>query len=99
MTTARIQLPSGLTIERVRDAARHNGAKDVRVFGSRAKGQARPDSDLDLLVALEPGRDLFDLIGFRQELEAQTTVRVEALTLGFLSPHLRDLVEAEAVAL
>ena len=99
MTTASIQLPLGLTVDQIQKAARRNGASEVRIFGSRAKGEARPDSDLDVLVTLEPGRDLFDLIGFRQELEAQTNVKVEAVTLGFLSPHLRQRVEAEAVAL
>lgn len=40
-----------------------NGALNVHLFGSMAKGTATPASDLDLLVDLAPGWDLFDLIG------------------------------------
>jgi uncharacterized protein len=41
-------------LDRLRVAA-HVGARDVRIFGSLARGEARPDSDVDLLVTLEPG--------------------------------------------
>lgn len=43
--------------------ASSRGARNIRVFGSVARGEARPDSDLDLLVELEPGRNLLDLGG------------------------------------
>src|SRR5260370_41587010 len=49
-------------------AARH-GAKRIRVFGSVARGEARPDSDVDFLVELEPGRSLLDLSGLILDLE------------------------------
>ena len=42
-------------------AARH-GAQKVRVFGSVARGDSRPDNDIDFLVDMERGRSLFDLI-------------------------------------
>lgn len=44
----------------LRIAAKH-GATNVRVFGSVARGEAGPDSDLDLLVDMEPGRSLLDI--------------------------------------
>ncbi len=43
-------------------AAKH-GARNVRVFGSAARGDAGPDSDLDILVDMEPGRSLLDMGG------------------------------------
>jgi uncharacterized protein len=46
----------------VRRVAALHGARDVRVFGSIARGDAGPDSDLDLLVDFEPGRSLLDRI-------------------------------------
>ena len=45
----------GLPVERILEIAARHGVSDVRVFGSRARGAARPDSDLDLLV--RPGLD------------------------------------------
>jgi predicted nucleotidyltransferase len=50
------------------------------VFGSYARGEARPDSDLDLLVQLEPSRSLFDLGGLQFELEEITKHRVDVAT-------------------
>ncbi len=79
--------------------AREHGATQVRVFGSRAKGQGGASSDLDLLVDLEDGRSLLDLIGLQQAIEDLTHVRVDALTPNSLSPYLRDRVLAEAVPL
>ncbi len=55
--------------EILRLAARY-GATDVRVFGSVARGEARPDSDVDFLVRMEPGRSIFDLAALVAELEA-----------------------------
>ena len=49
-------------------AARH-GVRDLRVFGSVARGDETPESDVDFLVELDPGRTLIDLIGFQQEAE------------------------------
>ncbi len=76
-----------------------HGAMQVRVFGSRARGQSGPDSDLDLLVTLEPGRSLLDIIAVKQDLEDQLSCRVDVVTEGALSPYLRDDVLREAVAL
>lgn len=49
--------------------ASSHGARDVRVFGSVARGDARPDSDVDFLVELEPGRTVLDLSGLILDLE------------------------------
>ena len=73
-----------------------NGALNVRFFGSMAKGTATPSSDLDLLVDLAPGRDLFDLIGMKQEIEALTGLRVDIVTERSLSKHLREKILHEA---
>ncbi len=79
-------------------AARH-GARNVRVFGSVARGEATGDSDLDLLVEMETGRTFLDLVGFWQDLEDLLGTRVDVLTDGGISPHLRDRILAEAVPL
>lgn len=79
-------------------AAAH-GAHNVRVFGSTARGDAGPDSDVDFLVELERGRGLFELIRFEEELADLLDADVEVLTEGFVSRYMRDRVRAEAVAL
>jgi len=79
-------------------ATRH-GARNVRVFGSMARGEARPDSDVDFLVDVEAGRTLLDVIALEQDLEALLGRPVEVLTDGGLSPYLQQRILAEATAL
>lgn len=79
--------------------ARQHGATDVRVFGSRARGDAGPDSDLDLLVTLAGGRSLLDLVAIKQDLEECLGVRVDVVTPASVSPYMREAVLAEAVSL
>jgi hypothetical protein len=79
-------------------AASH-GATDVRVFGSAARNEQRVVSDLDLLVRMEEGRSLFDLIALTQDLEDRLDVPVDVLSEDGLSPYLRDRVLSEAVPL
>ena len=75
------------------------GARNVRVFGSHARGEAGPLSDLDLLVDLESGRSLLDLIAIRQDLEDMLGCEVDVLTEAALSPFIRAEVLGSAVPL
>ena len=84
--------------EILRCAADH-GARNVRVFGSTARGESGPVSDVDLLVEMEPGRSLLDLVGLWQDLEEMLGAHVDVLSDGGVSPHLRERIHAEAVAL
>ncbi len=59
--------------------------RNVRVFGSTARGEDREDSDLDLLVDAKEHTSLFDLRGMTIDLEALLTVRVDIVTSGSLS--------------
>jgi hypothetical protein len=79
-------------------ADRH-GAHNVRVFGSVARGDDRPESDIDLLIDVERGRSLLDVIGFEQELGELLGRRVEVLTVGGLSPYLQQRILNEAASL
>ena len=80
----------------VLEIAQRHGARGVQLFGSFLHGQQRADSDVDLLVELDPGRDLFDLIELKQELEAKLGRRVDVLTEKSLSPYIRAQVLREA---
>jgi predicted nucleotidyltransferase len=82
----------------LRLAAAH-GARDVRVFGSLARGEAGPGSDLDLLVRMEDDRSLLDLVGLWQDLQELLGRKVDVISEGGLSPHLRDRILAEAIPL
>ena len=79
-------------------AARY-GARNVRVFGSVARGDARPDSDVDILVDMEPGRSLFDLGGLLSELQTLLDIDVDVVTEKGLRPRIRAQVMREAVPL
>ena len=69
------------------------------MFGSFARGDNRDGSDLDLLVELDTGRSLLDLIAIKQDLEDLLGVRVDVVTERSISPYFRDTVLKEAVAL
>ena len=76
-------------------AARH-GALNVRVFGSYARGNPGPSSDLDLLVRMESGRSLLDLVGFQQDVADLLGISVDVVTERGLSRYIRDAVLADA---
>jgi predicted nucleotidyltransferase len=84
--------------EVLRAAARH-GARNLRVIGSVARGEARPDSDLDLLVDVDQGRSLLDHAALVIELETLLGCKVDVATEQGLRPRVRDRVLAEAVPL
>jgi predicted nucleotidyltransferase len=84
--------------EILRIAARH-GARNVRIFGSVARGQAGAESDLDVLVDLEPGRSLLDLGGFLMDLQELLGCKVDVVTEKGLRERIRDRVLREAVPL
>jgi predicted nucleotidyltransferase len=79
-------------------AARH-GARNLRVFGSVARGDTRPDSDVDILVDMEPGRSLFDLGGLLYDLQALLGVDVDVVTEKGLRSRIRAQVMREAIPL
>ena len=75
------------------------GARRVRLFGSMARGEQGPTSDIDLLVEMEPGRTLLDLMNLEEDLEQLLGRPVDVVTEGALNPRIRERVLAEAVAL
>ena len=80
-------------------AAERHGARNVRLFGSVARGEDGPDSDLDLLVELDKGRSLLDHAALVIELESILGCRVDVATEQGLRPRVRERVLAEAVPL
>jgi uncharacterized protein len=86
-----MRLQGGPQIQRLRerrnavlDASRSHGARDVRVFGSVARQDARLDSDIDLLVELDPERTLLDLVAFGREASEILGMPVDVVTADML---------------
>jgi len=82
----------------LRIAAEH-GARNVRLFGSVARGDEREDSDIDLLVDVEPGHGLLSLGGLLVRLERLLGRRVDIVTEPGLRERIRPRVLADAVPL
>jgi predicted nucleotidyltransferase len=78
--------------------AESHGATNVRIFGSVARGMDTP-GDIDLLVQLEPGYSLLDIIAIKQDLEDLLGCRVDVVTEAALSPYIREQVLREAAKL
>ena len=84
--------------EILRIAARH-GAYNVRVFGSMARGDAGPASDIDLLVDVRPDHSAFFPGGLLADLEDLLARRVDVVEPAGLHWYLRDTILHEAVPL
>jgi len=76
-----------------------HGAREVRVFGSAARGELAPDSDVDVIVKLDPGHSLLDLVAIKQDLEDLLGRKVDVVTEAAISPYIREHVLKEAVSL
>ncbi len=79
-------------------AGRH-GATNLRIFGSVARGEAGSESDLDLLVEMEPGRSLLDHIALIQDLEEDLGCRVDVVTEKALKERYRKKILEDVVPL
>jgi predicted nucleotidyltransferase/DNA-binding XRE family transcriptional regulator len=84
---------------RLLNCARAHGVRRVWIFGSIARSEAEPTSDIDLLVELAPGRTLLDLLGFRDEATEILGIPVDVATRDMLKERIRTEVLAEAVPL
>jgi hypothetical protein len=80
-------------------AADQWGARNLRIFGSVARKEAGPESDVDVLVDLDPGRSLFDLGGLLMDLQDILDCKVDVVTEAGLRPRIRERVLREAVPL
>lgn len=77
--------------------ASESGARDIRIFGSVARGEERPNSDIDFIVTLEPGRTLLDLARLEMRLETLFGRPVDVVTESGLREPVRRAALREAV--
>jgi predicted nucleotidyltransferase/DNA-binding XRE family transcriptional regulator len=99
-------LPPGARLDHIRrhrdavvELAAKRGIHNIRVFGSSARGEDTEKSDIDLLVDLDDGVRLLNLIGLENDLSELLGVKVEVATADALKPRVRDEALAEAVPL
>jgi hypothetical protein len=82
-----------------RDALRARGVRHAALFGSVARGATHPDSDLDILIELEPDAKLgiFEYVGIRQFIAKLFTGSVDVVDRAALKPHVRPSAESDAI--
>lgn len=75
------------------------GVSHAALFGSRARGDDRPDSDIDILVEIAPDvpMDVFAYVGIVHSIEDLFPVRVDVSNRAALKPHVRPFAERDAV--
>jgi uncharacterized protein len=72
-----------------------NGARRIFVFGSYARKDAKPKSDIDLVVRFTPGKSLLELVRIERELSEATGRRIDLLTEGGIDPGFMAAIKGE----
>ncbi len=81
--------------ERVISILERHGVKKIAIFGSYARDEANPESDVDILVEFCDRKSLLDLVGIEQELADALGLNVDLLTEKSISPYLIDRIKRE----
>jgi predicted nucleotidyltransferase len=81
--------------EKIAQALKEQGATKVAIFGSYAKGEERPESDIDVIVEFLERKSLLELVKMERELSETLGVKVDLLTEKSISPYLIDIVKQQ----
>lgn len=77
----------------------NHGAKKVSIFGSYARGEQNPESDLDIIVEFSGKKSLLDIVGIEQELSDKLGIKVDLLTEKSISPYLINRIKKELMVI
>jgi predicted nucleotidyltransferase len=75
------------------------GVKKILIFGSYARNEATPNSDLDLIIEFPEGTSLIDHIGIEFELSEALNMKIDLLSQNGISPYIKDQIMKEAVVI
>jgi predicted nucleotidyltransferase len=80
-------------------ALRERGVTHAALFGSRVRGDNRPDSDIDLLIDIDPEtvQDVYAYVGLKNYIAELFSEPVDVVTREALKPYVRPVAEADAV--
>ncbi|PJB54109.1 MAG: hypothetical protein CO099_03480, partial [Bdellovibrio sp. CG_4_9_14_3_um_filter_39_7] len=74
---------------------KEQGATKVAIFGSYARGEERPESDIDVIVEFSERKSLLELVKIERELSETLGIKVDLLTEKSISPYLIDIVRQQ----
>jgi hypothetical protein len=83
-------------IRKLIELLKKHGVKRIEIFGSYARGEPRPGSDLDVIVEFKERKSLLELVGIEQELEDGLKIKIDLLTRASISPYLIERIEKES---
>ncbi len=74
-----------------------NDVSKAGIFGSYARGEAKKNSDIDILIRFRGRKSLFDLVGLEMELKKALKRKIDLLTYNSINPRLKDRILGEEV--
>lgn len=94
-----VKAASNEIFKKIVSILRSHGAKKIGVFGSYARGDMNPESDIDILVEFSVRKSLLDIVGIEQELSEALGIKVDLLTEKSISPYLIDRIKKETAVI
>ncbi|MFP3880475.1 MAG: nucleotidyltransferase family protein [Dehalococcoidia bacterium] len=82
-------------LEKITQVLTEQGATKVAIFGSYARGEERPESDIDVIVEFSENKSLLELVRIEGELSEALGIKVDLLTEKSISPYLIDIVRQQ----
>ena len=93
------EITTNIIFKKVATILASYGAKKISIFGSYAREEANPESDMDIIVEFSEGKTLLDIVGIEQELSEALGIKVDLLTEKSISPYLVDRIKKEMVVI
>jgi len=81
--------------EKVVQVLKNQGARKIAIFGSYARGEEKPESDIDIIVEFSERKSLLELVRIERELSEVLGIKVDLLTEKSISPYLIDTIRKE----